>query len=658
MLELRLDNDLRQLLFSEIGAERRALIAEQGETRRLSAQLQGVDPFRQANLLSGQAQRGRTPAQLFGQQNQAFLNQPLPQANIQAPLAQLQAQLTGAQQRPQQPLAPPVGLARGGVIEMGRGSDEAFSMKPRSFLVGEGAGIIPGVTEVLTIGDGKVTVSPLMGGLQEGGTIVAGEGTTHPLSLSDIYQALLGRSTAFGSQIREAFKDVPVDYLRSIGFEKFALLVTGQVGGEWGVQLRAGLPTLNTLIAPAPTPAPAPAPTPAIEPTPAPAPAIEPTPAPAPGASLDTVVAGAGTSHPLTIGDIYQALQGRSTFFGSQIREAFSTIPIEFIQSLSAEKFAQIVTGALGSEWGVQLRAALPTLNTLVATPPAEAPVQPPTEPPVQPPAPPPEPPVQPPVEPPTAPTGPSPQDILAGLQALGPAFAGLTEFVPRTQTGQFGGTQAMRDFFSFGGQNLVQDPFSGQFRPFLPGLPEGTDPQALLNAPTSFGAPVVNQGAFNLQNLSSLGFNPELLRLGGQEDIFYRDPATGELRQFATPDIFEQSGFNPADVFNISPTGQQFNFGQPITSPLPLPVESGNIAPLGAPLIDPFTGALLFDPRKQANTLQQLQLEQPSVFNNILSVFGLAGLQAPEFINRFQSAIPTGRFENPTRIGFRGSFI
>jgi hypothetical protein len=215
-----------------------------------------------------------------------------------------------------------------------------------------------------------------------------------------------------------------------------------------------------------------------------------------------------------------------------------------------------------------------------------------------------------------------------------------------------------MRDFFSFGGQNLVQDPFSGQFRPFMPGLPEGATPQALPNAPTSFGAPVVNQGAFNLQNLASLGFNPDLMRLGGQEDIFYRDPATGELRQFATPDIFEQSGFNLADVFNVSPTGQQFNFGQPITTPLPLPVQPGNLAPFGMPLIDPFTGALLADPRKIAGTLQQLQSEQPSVFNNLLSVYGLAGLQAPELINRFQSAIPTGRFENPQRIGFRGAFI
>jgi hypothetical protein len=213
-----------------------------------------------------------------------------------------------------------------------------------------------------------------------------------------------------------------------------------------------------------------------------------------------------------------------------------------------------------------------------------------------------------------------------------------------------------MRDFFSFQGQNLVQDPFSGQFRPFLPGLPEGVNPQSLLNAPTSFGAPVVNQGAFNLQNLAALGIDPSLLRLGGQEDIFYRDPATGELRQFGTPDIFEQSGFSLSDVFNVSPTGQDFQFGQPITSPLPLPVESGGVGAFGMPLIDPNTGALLADPRKFASQLQQFQQTQPTTFSNILSAYSLAGLQPEAFINRFQGATPTGALSNPQRIGFTGT--
>lgn len=78
--------------------------------------------------------------------------------------------------------------------------------------------------------------------------IVAGAGTTHPLTLEAIYQALLGRSTFAGSQIREAFGGVPKDFLRDIGFSRFKSMVEGKVGGEFGSQLRAGLPKLNKLL--------------------------------------------------------------------------------------------------------------------------------------------------------------------------------------------------------------------------------------------------------------------------------------------------------------------------------------------------------------------------------------------------------------------------
>lgn len=640
MLQLRLDNDMRTLIATETGAERRALISEQGETRRLAASLQGQDPFRQANLLAGQAQRGRTPATLFSQQNQAFLNQPLPTVDLSAPIQQLQQQfLQNQQQRPQAPLAPPVGLAHGGIIEMGKGPSGAFSMqKPMSFLVGEGAGVIPGITEVLTIGDGKVTVSPLMGGFQAGGTV-----TTSPH----------GDFIVFSDNPAVYIWDVDLQMYRNIGtreiWEQSGLAGIGTRIFELDASVRDTLTFGDTLTqpftigdaddprvvsAPTPAPAPAPAPAPTPEPTPAPTPAPtpepttapfptpEPTPAPtpAPGGDLDEALRSLLIQFGLDPNTINRLVEGRSIDDQLRVLQELSEDPRFNITQADVDLYSQ-------------------TIQSFAPPTPTPAPA-----------------PVLPPMEPPPVPTGPSQQDILAGLQALSPAFAGLSEFVPRTQTGPFGGTTALRDFFSFGGQNLVQDPFSGQFRPFLPGLPEGVDPQALLNAPTNFGAPVVNQGAFNLQNLAALGFDPQLLRLGGQEDIFYRDPATGELRQFGTPDIFEQSGFNPADVFNISPTGQQFNFGQPITTPLPLPVESGNIGAFGAPLIDPFTGALLPDPRKIASNLQQFQQEQPSIFNNLLSVYGLAGLQPEAFINRFQGATPTGRLENPFRIGFTGT--
>ena len=178
-LALQFENQLKTTLIGEIGAERRTLIQEQGATKRQLLTL-GPDPFTQGAALQGQAQRGTTPQQAAVGQAQAFINQPLPQASMSDDIAQLESVLAGIQgsQAPQLTggfgLANPPGLAHGGVIEMEQNGG-AFSMKSgkKAFLVGDGGGIVPGVTEVLTVGQDErgaftVEVTPLMGGAQGG----------------------------------------------------------------------------------------------------------------------------------------------------------------------------------------------------------------------------------------------------------------------------------------------------------------------------------------------------------------------------------------------------------------------------------------------------------------------------------------------------------
>ncbi|KKN16116.1 hypothetical protein LCGC14_0979110 [marine sediment metagenome] len=178
-LALQFENQLKTTLIGEIGAERRTLIQEQGATKRQLLTL-GPDPFTQGAALQGQAQRGTTPQQAAVGQAQAFINQPLPQASMSDDIAQLESVLAGIQgsQAPQLTggfgLTNPPGLAHGGVIEMGKNGG-TFSAKPskQAFLVGDGGGIVPGVTEVLTVGQDKrgaftVEVTPLMGGAQGG----------------------------------------------------------------------------------------------------------------------------------------------------------------------------------------------------------------------------------------------------------------------------------------------------------------------------------------------------------------------------------------------------------------------------------------------------------------------------------------------------------
>ena len=178
MLEMRLENSRRELVYSMGMQERGTLIQEKAETGREIMKL-GPDPFRQAAILGGGVQRGTTPQQTAVGQAQAFMKQPLPQASLSMDVGQLEAVLSqmGSMQQPQMggfgiSSPGPFGMSGGGVIEMERGGDGAFSMKPKmSYLVGEGKhgeGLKAGTAEILTIGGGKVEVTPFGGGAYTG----------------------------------------------------------------------------------------------------------------------------------------------------------------------------------------------------------------------------------------------------------------------------------------------------------------------------------------------------------------------------------------------------------------------------------------------------------------------------------------------------------
>jgi hypothetical protein len=168
---LRAENDLKAVVYGQIGAERRTLMSEKAQTGRDIMKL-GPDPFRQGAILSGGVQRGTTPQQTAVGQAQAFINRPLPEASMDMDVSRLEQVLARMQgQGMQQPQLEGFGMADGGVIEMEK-SGGAFSMKPKvSYLVGEGKhgeGLEAGTAEILTIGDGKVEVTPFGGGAYGG----------------------------------------------------------------------------------------------------------------------------------------------------------------------------------------------------------------------------------------------------------------------------------------------------------------------------------------------------------------------------------------------------------------------------------------------------------------------------------------------------------
>ncbi|KKN27951.1 hypothetical protein LCGC14_0859410 [marine sediment metagenome] len=166
---LRAENDIKALIFSQIGAERRTLIQEKGAERGRQTELAGRDVFKFTASLRGRAAGSApTPTDVFKQQGAEFLNQPLPQFDINSSLPELQAGLSALQKLEAPQGQGLFGLAHGGTIQMEKGADGKFGQK-QAFFVGENPdGTINDTTEILITGGGKTEVIPISGGAQGG----------------------------------------------------------------------------------------------------------------------------------------------------------------------------------------------------------------------------------------------------------------------------------------------------------------------------------------------------------------------------------------------------------------------------------------------------------------------------------------------------------
>ncbi len=159
--------DIEAAALREEGANRRerlgtltrlieGFLGQQSQARDTLANLQ-PDPFRFAAVAGGVAPFGATPQQGFQQQLQQFAGAAVPQFDPSGSASSLEpiiAQLTGAQ-APQAPQG--FGLAQGGTVTP--------AAQPQSFLVGEKG------PEVMTVTAQGVQVTPLAGGMQDGGAI-------------------------------------------------------------------------------------------------------------------------------------------------------------------------------------------------------------------------------------------------------------------------------------------------------------------------------------------------------------------------------------------------------------------------------------------------------------------------------------------------------
>ncbi len=180
------ENRQRESLQGQASALLQQWLSVQQQARDMLTQLQGGDPFRAAANASGQATRGTTPQQAHEANLRATTGQELtfdPSGSV----GNLQGQLTDLQHQVGSGLPPPpafVGaFAHGGTIDMEAGRDGTFRAKgtspggfrdvagrgPVSFVVGESVGGQPN-PELVTIDNGRVTVSRFAGGFSHGGS--------------------------------------------------------------------------------------------------------------------------------------------------------------------------------------------------------------------------------------------------------------------------------------------------------------------------------------------------------------------------------------------------------------------------------------------------------------------------------------------------------
>jgi hypothetical protein len=153
-MKIQIRAQRKNLLVSEIGATGRTMLQEQGATERQLLEL-GPDPFKQAAGLAGQVTRGITPQMGAVAGAREFIDQPIPEADFNMSIPQLQGVL-GGMGGMQAPTFGGFGMKHGGTLS---------TKKKKSVLVGEAG------PEVLTVGGGKVEVTPLIATAQAGWTM-------------------------------------------------------------------------------------------------------------------------------------------------------------------------------------------------------------------------------------------------------------------------------------------------------------------------------------------------------------------------------------------------------------------------------------------------------------------------------------------------------
>ena len=153
----------------------------------------------------------------------------------------------------------------------------------------------------------------------------------------------------------------------------------------------------------------------------------------------------------------------------------------------------------------------------------------------------------------------------------------------------------------------------------------------------------------FKASTLSKLGLAPGLVRFGGENTVYFRDPLTGELRPFSGAEQFGEAGFSMGNVVSVREQDRgTFQFGDVLGPNFDPSQAAGTqgVSPFtkfAAPIIEPTTGTLLPAPFAVAEQLNRLRLTNPTAFNLLLSAYESADVPAMAVLSTMQQALPFG---------------
>lgn len=192
-------------------------------------------------------------------------------------------------------------------------------------------------------------------------------------------------------------------------------------------------------------------------------------------------------------------------------------------------------------------------------------------------------------------------------------------------------------------------------------------------NAPTleryGIGSRVGGIG-WGSRQLGNMGFSPGLIRNSTSGATYWRDPTTQQYRHITSPDVFNQSKFNWDNVVNFDPAeaGSFDLSGSQLAGPPPeIPGGSmanstgfgpyGTVSNLGNTVGSGNLGGYIIPAAfRVASALNQLKMNNPALYNIILSGYRQAGIPSEFVESQMQMALPSQGVEAAQRrlIGFR----